>query len=477
MDDAYGIFTTDGETVAGTLNDEYALRLAERLDESTASLYISTKNGVFLLGTAVNVQKKGRRPDTFIYLEKVGWTRELPPGIDLGFIHAFYGRIERRLADIEYEVRDLASDADFFNERHKKVVTGLLSSRTADYSVGRLLMGKEVVCVSGNLSKSVDFVVAVTEKLHSFLTAGFTFVVAKRFFRDADLLVTEKHTGSVNVDLDSEQTNDPKWSNLYTSIGVFALNPAIQQKLSGELSRKKLEEHLVSYAAQKLPPGSIGRFRKFLSEEKIGVFDKPEDKFSSSSYESPVKEGLKQPKESDYEKWAITEYDRDSLKNEYEAYMEGKQKARIRLLAVLGVFVFLIAAVVIIFVVYPGSIHAGLNSTEMPHITPSATIEPNDTSHIVKQLNTTPGNIPDYLSGFGSAYDITLSEPRDVTLDLNAVYNPDLSYYLMRYNQSDSSWESVKTPFFFTNGSVTVFIQDSGIYRFFTDRESVFNED
>ena len=165
MDDAYGIFTTDGETVAGTLNDEYALRLAERLDESTASLYISTKNGVLLLGTAVNVQKKGRRPDTFIYLEKVGWTRELPPGIDLGFIHAFYGRIERRLADIEYEVRDLASDADFFNERHKKVVTGLLSSRTADYSVGRLLMGKEVVCVSGNLSKSVDFVVAVTEKL------------------------------------------------------------------------------------------------------------------------------------------------------------------------------------------------------------------------------------------------------------------------------------------------------------------------
>ena len=121
MKAAYGIFTTDGGNVAGSLHDEYALHLAERLDESTASLYISTKNGVLLLGTAVNVQKHGRRPDTFIYLEKTGLESDLPPKIDLSYIHAFYGRVERRLSEIEYGVRDIASDVDFFNERKKKV--------------------------------------------------------------------------------------------------------------------------------------------------------------------------------------------------------------------------------------------------------------------------------------------------------------------------------------------------------------------
>ena len=60
MQDTYGIFTTDGEIVSGSLNDEYAVNLAEMLDESTASLYLSTRNGVLLMGTAVNVQKKGR---------------------------------------------------------------------------------------------------------------------------------------------------------------------------------------------------------------------------------------------------------------------------------------------------------------------------------------------------------------------------------------------------------------------------------
>ncbi|WFN34114.1 hypothetical protein L1S32_09700 [Methanogenium sp. S4BF] len=477
MDDAYGIFTTDGETVAGTLNDEYALRLAERLDESTASLYISTKNGVFLLGTAVNVQKKGRRPDTFIYLEKVGWNRELPPDIDLAFIHAFYGRIEGRLAEIEYEVRDLASDVDFFDERHKKVVTSLLSSHAADYSVGRLLLGKEVVCVSGNLSKSVDFVVAVTEKLHFFLSAGFTIVVAKRSFRDADLLVTEKYAGTVHIDLDTERTNDPKWGELYTNLGIFARNPVVRQKISAELSRKKLEERLVSaYTGSNVPPVSAERFRDFLSEEKIGAFEKSQEKFSSSAYEAPAKEGVKRPKESDYGKWTITESDREDLKREYEKHMEAKRKGRVRLLAVLGVFVILLAAVLVLFVVYPGFMHGGLNLTEIPHITPSATIPPVDASRIVTRLNTTPGNIPENLSGFGSAYDITLSGPQNVTLDLNADYNPDLSYYLLLYNQSASSWEPVETTFVFTNGSVTAFIMDSGIYRLFTDRESTFNE-
>ena len=477
MKDAYGIFTTDGEAVAGTLHDESALHLAERLDESTASLYISTKNGVFLFGTAVNVQKMGRRPDTFIYLEKVGWNRELPPKIDLAYIHAFYGHVERRLSEIGYEVRDLASDDDFFNERQKRLITGLMSSAAANYTVGRMLLGKEVVCVSGNLSMSVDFVVAVTEKLHFFLSPGFTIVVAKRTFRDADLLVTEKYTGTVQINLDTERTDGSKWEEIYQNIGVFSQNPLVLQKLSKEQSRVNLAERLVSeYKINtKMLPERERLFEEFLTEEGIGSVTKPVGEFSSAAYESQAKEELKRPLESEYGRWDVNDFDRDNLKREYEGHMEKKRKGRVRLLAVLVIFLILLADDVVLFAIPPGFLIPGQNASEIPHITPSATIVPDDLSRIITRLNTTPGNSPEGLLGLGSAYEITISRPQNVTIALNMEYQPGLSYYLMKYNQSGYAWVPVNTTLIITNESATAFIPDSGIYRIFSDRESGVN--
>ena len=477
MKAAYGIFTTDGGNVAGSLHDEYALHLAERLDESTASLYISTKNGVLLLGTAVNVQKHGRRPDTFIYLEKTGLESDLPPKIDLSYIHAFYGRVERRLSEIEYGVRDIASDVDFFNERKKKVVTGLMSSGAANYSVGRMLLGKEVVCVSGNLSMSVDFVAAVTEKIYPFLSPGFTIVVAKRTFRDADLLVTENYSGKEHINLNTERTDGSKWEKIYQDIGIFAQNPIIRQKLSKEQSRRTLGDVLVSeYKINtKMLPGRSRPFGEFLTGENIGAFTKSPGEFSSSAYEPRAKEGSPPPNESDYGKWSINDHDREGLKLEYEQHMEKKKKARVCLLAILGVFLILLAVVMVYFVINPGFINPGLNTTEIPHITPSETIVSGDASLIVTQLNATPGNMPEGLSGFGSAYEITVSRPQDVKIPLNVDYQPEMSYYLMRYDESGFAWVPVNTTLVISNSSATAFIPDSGIYRLFTDRERSLN--
>jgi hypothetical protein len=36
-------------------------------------------------------------------------------------------------------------------------------------------------------------------------------------------------------------------------------------------------------------------------------------------------------------------------------------------------------------------------------------------------------------------------------------------------------WEPLETQFEFTNDTVTAFIPNSGIYRFFTDKESVYH--
>jgi len=157
--------------------------------------------------------------------------------------------------------------------------------------------------------------------------------------------------------------------------------------------------------------------------------------------------------------------------------MEKKRKSRVRLLAVLGVFVILLATVLFFFVISPGFMPFDQNATQIPHITPSATIAPDDETRIITRLNTTPGNIPDGLSGFGSAYGILVSRPQNVTIVLNAEYRPEVSYYLMRYNQSGYVWDYVNTTLVISNESATAFIPDSGIYRLFTDRESSFNPD
>ncbi len=472
MDDSYGIFTTDGETVAGSLYDESVTGLAERLDESSASLYISTKNSIVLLGTAVNVQKKGRRPDTFIYLEKVGGSRELLPKMDLPFIHAFYGRVERRLSEIEYEVRGPTSDVDLSEEFHNQAMPDLPGSNAADYSVGRLFLGKEVICVSGDRSKSLDFVAAVSEKLHPYLSSGFTLVVAKRTFRDADLLVTERSSGTVHINLDTGRTDDPTWQDIYRNMGVFAQNPVVGQRLSGESSRRDLAGRLVSEYRQskKMSPGMESRFRKFLTGEGIGVVTRPPGDFSSTAYGPPAKKELKHPNESDYGKWKSNDYDGERLEREYERHMEEKKRGRVRLLAVVGGLVVLLAAIMILSVLPSGFMPFGQNTPVIPHITPSATITP-DMSVIIAQLNTPPGNVPVNLSGFGSAYNITVSTPRDVTVAVNADYQPEQSYYLMRYNSLESAWAPVNTTLQVSNDSAVFFLSDSGIYRLFTDRE------
>jgi len=473
MDESYGIFTTDGQTIAGRLHDEYAINLAERLDESTASLYISTKNGVLLLGTAVNVQKKGRRPDTFIYLEKTALNRELPPRIDLSYIHEFYARIERRLEKIEYEVRDLASDGEFFSERNRNTLTGLSGSKAADYTVGRLLLSKEVVCVCDNLSKSVDFVVAVTEKLFSYLPAGFTIVVSKRTFRDADLLVTEKFSGRVHIDLNTEDIDDKKWEEFYREIGVFAQNPQVRQRLISETSLKKTGNRLIKEykSGKKLTPGKLKVFGEFLDEENIGAAEEAGQSFSKSSYDSITRTGGKKPDESDYTNWKINDYDRENLMLEYEKHMEKKQKGRIRIFTLVAAALIILAAVFFVFSGIPGFFKNG-GGEDVPHITPSATIAPPAPEAVIERLNTTPGNIPSGFTGFGSAYMITVQEPSEVSIEVTAGYSPDKEYYILKYSPERYAWDMVNTTVSVSNESAAALISDSGIYRLFVKRET-----
>jgi hypothetical protein len=481
MEENYGIFTTDGQRLAGSLYDESITGLAERLDESTASLFIKTSGSVIWLGTAINVQKKGRRPDTFIYLEKMSWHGSLSPRIDLSYINGFYGRVAERLSSIDYGIRDLASDTAFIGERRERFISGLSGTGVVEYALGKTLLCREVVCVSDDLSKSVDFVVAIAEKLSPFLYAGFTIVVSKRSFRGADILVTERTAAKVDIRLDTETIEDMKWADIYRTAGVLPQNPAMAYRASEIRSRRQIAERVLSDLKKNArASGRSSYLDSFISVEEIEMFPcgEPEDTPSKMSPgPSAGKMKGQVPSEDDYGKWEVSDYDRMKLMEDYELLMEKKKKKRIKIIA--AVFVILVLAAAAVFIAvgpvkpggvpgFPGNITETTTST--PYITPSETIVQSGGNITIGRLNASPGNIPVDLRGVSSAYDITTDSPQEVIIELSEDYDPLLSYFLMEFNTSGYSWEYVTGTSEYSDAGAMVVIPESGIYRIFTTR-------
>ncbi|WOF17055.1 hypothetical protein F1737_10380 [Methanoplanus sp. FWC-SCC4] len=476
MDDSYGIFTTDGQIVAGDLYDDSVVRLAEKLDESMASLYISTKNGQFLLGAAVNVQKKGRRPDTFIYLEKLLWYSKIPPRIDLAYIHDFYRRIETHLLEIDYKIRDLASDARFFGERQKQTITRLSSADVSQYCTGRILLSKPVVCISADLLKSVDFVLSVTEKIAPYLHTGFTIVVSKRTFKDADLLVTESYPDGYNIELDSETVTDP-FEYYYKSAGLLSQRQDVTATLSGAKTRERLTLGLISdlksYERQK--GDKAGDTDSFIKSENIGVFaDFAYERESSPKTRSI--NGSKRPSEEEYTKWEVTGPERDRLKKDYEEHMEKKRRGRLKIIVLVLFAVVFFAVASILFVIPKMQINESTiiqTQTETPYETLVPT--PPSKTAVIERLNATFGNTPSGLSGASGIYRITVREPEIVHINLSENYTPDYSYYLMKFNETGYTWDYVSGTSEYSEKGADVDILTSGIYRIFAGKQPAEN--
>ncbi len=477
MDDNYGIYTTDGERLSGGLSDESVTGLAERLDESTASLFIRTAGSFVWLGTAINVQKQGRRPDTFIYIEKSSWQGGIPPRIDLSYIHEFYGRVADRLSSMDYGIRDLASDTAFIGNRRERFISGLSGTGVVEYALGKTLLCREVVCVSDDLPKSVDFVVAIAEKLSPFLYAGFTIVVAKRSFKGADILVTEKTAAKADIVLDTETITDSKWADIYRTAGVLPQKPEIAHWAAENRSRRQIGEKVLSELRKHSK--ALGRKSSY-----IDSFVESED-IESYPCESQVKTRVRaagaaagspkgpSPSEDDYGRWKVSDYDRMKLMEDYERVMDEKKKTRTKIIAAV-VVVLALALAVLLFVAGPAGFPfpGGPGPTETPYITPSATISPPQGNITIERLGASPGNIPTGLMGVSSAYNITPDSPRTVLIELTEDYDPLLPYYLMKFNTSGYSWDFVSGSSEYSGEGAMVLISEPGIYRIFTERHS-----
>jgi len=473
MEENYGIYTTDGERLSGGLYDEAVTGLAEKLDESTASLFIRTEGTTVWLGAAVNVQKQGRRPDTFIYIEKSSWHGGIPPRIDLSYIHDFYARIAGRLSSMEYEIRDLASDTAFFGERRGRHVSGLSGTDVVEYALGKTLLCREVVCISDNLPKSVDFVVAIAEKLSPFLYAGFTIVVSKRSFKGADILVTESTAAKADIILGTESIQDTRWADIYRTAGIIPQSPGMAHWAAGRRTRgeigKKLLEDLRKY--MKASGTKASYLNSFIESEEIEKFPCDAPQVPPAPVQETGRKGPS-PSEKDYGKWEVSEYDRMKLMEDYERVMEKKRKSRIKIIAAVAAVLVLAAAVVLLIAGPFGiSLPGNGSPTPTPYITPSATIAPPEGNVTIERLAASPGNIPAGLMGVSSAYNITPDIPQTILIELSGEYDPALPYYLMKFNLSGYTWEYVTGTSEYSEDGAKVLIEEPGIYRIFTTRE------
>lgn len=476
MQDTYGIFTTDGEIVSGSLNDEYAVNLAEMLDESTASLYLSTRNGVLLMGTAVNVQKKGRRPDTVIYLEKSVYDAYLSH-IDLSYVQDFYARVRRTLEQNDYEVRNLASDDNFFDERNMRLTSKMSDIGTADYAIGRLLLGKNVLAVSDNLSKSVDFAVLVAGKLRTYLSAGFTIVVAKRTFRDADLMIVDKVSGGYQINLATETVTPGFVSDAYRHVGVFAQKPDVMQSFSGREPLNRISERLVNdfERTQNISPMGRRQFAEFLNTERIREsYSAPQRSFSPESYsESSRRQDVKFDQAGYNSKWAVNEYDREK---DYEERMERKQKGRMKMIAVAVIALVCLGIVGFVLLTHGPAVPVEPSEPGNNPISPPGDnlVDTDNYKIIVSGVSVNVSNVPAGYTPFGSQYDIYLREegtPQSINLT-QTTYTDALgsqvgTLTLMRLDTTTDLWSIFAPADRIEPYEVWVTVPYSGTYRLF----------
>ncbi|MBN1432698.1 MAG: hypothetical protein JW931_07980 [Methanomicrobiaceae archaeon] len=478
MEDSFGIYTTDGERLSGSLYDESITGLAERLDESTASLFIRTAGEMVYLGTAINVQKQGRRPDTFIYIERMSWHGSLPPRIDLSYIHEFYTRVADRLSSIDYGIRDLASDTAFIGDRRERFISGLSGTDVVEYALGKTLLCREVICVSEDLSKSVDFVVAIAEKLSAFLYAGFTIVVSKRSFKGADILVTEKSAGSADIRLETETISDTKWSDIYRTAGILPQRPEMAHWAAVSRTRRQIAEKLLGDLKKhaKASGAKSSYLDSFIESEEIEKFRCAETETARAAVSGTAAAKTSRrpaPSEEDYGKWEVSDYDRMKLMEDYSRIMEQKRKNRIRIIAAVAA-VLLLAAAAVFIAAGPFGILKPVDATPTatPYITPSATIVPQEGNITIERLIASPGNIPAGLKGVSSAYNITPEKPRTILIELSENYDPLLPYYLMKFNTTGYSWDFVAGTSEYSGEGAKVEISEPGIYRIFTTRSA-----
>jgi hypothetical protein len=227
-----GIYNTDGDLLAGEL---YGYReLAKRLGESHVGLYMKSESRSMILGTAVNVQKAGRRPDTVIVIAEAA----LPaPGDGAGaLITRFFRETERILEHAGYELLNIGNDPAFRGSVASRGIgpAGEKEVDRASCTAGRLVAGNTARLTSSTLIASATHIAHTADILQPVLHLGFSFAASRRTI-DADLRITPEKA----PDSRSMEITDPD-ASFFRSFAAYVSDREHQEILMSIRSRSEL---------------------------------------------------------------------------------------------------------------------------------------------------------------------------------------------------------------------------------------------
>lgn len=260
---SYGIFSTTGKLLHGSFPTTAELNpaaMSETFDACKVSLYLSCQQmGTVVLGAAVEVREikennfKGRE-DRVIYLERVNDTRKLS---ESGLM-PFYDRMHAALNQHGYAVLGLPVSPRLFETPEAKSVSPWDTREVVSYTLGKLYVGKSVVCVSNNVMKSLYYVDEVLKKISLVGSKKMKLIIAASPIPDADILILSNPSYGMAVDFEinhNEIIKHNKYGKYYVLFSSFGGRPI---------------REIISKTENRLPAGERINFRKFLQTEKIG---------------------------------------------------------------------------------------------------------------------------------------------------------------------------------------------------------------
>ena len=171
----YGIYTTLDNLISGDdiINSS---QIVKTLTSCSTTFYLSYKNRKTILGTTLDVQKSQTRVHTVVFLQEINWKGENPGAISRQNIDDFFKAVFLKLGELDYSINNVLSYTfnSYLTALQQEKNTLKHDSHTCpkqivNYTFGRLLYGKKVLCTSADPQISLSYLSTLTKKYESFL--------------------------------------------------------------------------------------------------------------------------------------------------------------------------------------------------------------------------------------------------------------------------------------------------------------------
>jgi hypothetical protein len=206
----YGVFTTDGEYETGNFEviEKDLPDLIRKLADSDVALYLRISETQLIIGSEINLRTKGGRNDSRIFTLQYRDGKNIQALNLPDVLKRFFPSALEYLQGLNYQILGVWGE-EGIGEKIGALGDSPLPSVGDIFRVvaGKILGGQQACVESKNLFTAICLVSEVASVLKPFGSFGYTLVISRLSFVDADLLVgpNKPLNTAFDVNLDSGQ--------------------------------------------------------------------------------------------------------------------------------------------------------------------------------------------------------------------------------------------------------------------------------